>query len=225
MLLVVLALSAIDPEAKPWTFGGGLGVTLAELNASGTAPSVTPAVYVGAERFLSGGMWLTFSLNGGYTRTTGTTLSADTTTDANGLTMYTGTFSTTPFGPNDTWSFGGLFGIRELFNPGGVVEVSLRLALAGDLRRTSAQPAKTTDTTGGVALLASIVLERMLVDSLALRLTTDIVQAGWSHASFNSLVASGGGLGGLGAAQAFRTLDTFTIGLVLRPVLELRYYF
>lgn len=228
LLLVVLLwanLAGAEAERPPrnWTVGAGLGFTwspalglsglagLAGSSTLGGLSTLQPSVSALIERRLGARTFLLFQLAGGYS-------SWRSTTDADSSSRQ--------------FNLDGQLGVRHVFNPGGVVELSwYGSARAGwqsfdaQLRTQTLDPSTgtlspdlvTTHARGlSVGAATGLVLERELLEGLALRLSSSVLGFSFGTSSFESVgnfpVQPGGG-------------QSFDIGLRFSPTVELRYAF
>lgn len=226
-ILLCGTLASADPRATPnWTVGAGLGFTwspvtglsslsslsgLGALSSLGLMGTVQPSVSALIERRLSARTFLLFQLSGGYG-------SWQSTTDADSSSRQ--------------FSVDGQLGVRHVFNPHGLIEVSwYGSARAGyqsieaQLRTQSLDPSTGMLSPDLLALrgrsfsvgaATGLVLERELVEGLALRFSSSVLGLSFSSSSSetvgNFAVQPNGG-------------RSFDVGLRFSPTLELRYAF
>ncbi|MFZ5438352.1 MAG: hypothetical protein ACOZQL_00020 [Myxococcota bacterium] len=228
VLASTLAAAEDTPRRAPdWNLGAGVGLQiespsmvgtlggvggLGGLNgiiSSGLLSSVSPTAAAFVERRLGERSWLMFQAAVGYT---GQTLRDS--------------------GSNRLFTANGRVGARYVLNPHGLIEVSWygaahvawrswnsgSLQMAFDPQTNTVGTELTTYKSTGLSIgaVTGVVLERELIEGLALRLSTSILGASyssnWAQVSNNVSLQQASG-------------DGVDVGLRFSPSLELRYSF
>lgn len=207
--------AALEPAQRSWNVGAGAGVVygvaygVLGLGQLSTVVIPQPRLTVLVERRLSERLFLTFQVEGSYG------------------------WNESPASPGLFTRQAGLdaaLGVRGVLNPRGLIEVSW-FANAGATYRSSethTAVAVWDPTTGasqqearailgrgvGVGAVAGLVLERELVDGLALRLSSSIVGLSYGLGSATTSTPDGS------TVEDRRGLD---VGLSFSPTLQLRF--
>lgn len=212
-VLARAADASVEATPKRWNVGAGAGVAYGGLGL-GQASTVVipqPRLTVLAERRLSERLFLTFQVDGSYGWDESPTRPGLFTRQAN---------------------LDGALGVRGVLNPRGVIEVSWFTSAGATYRSSETHTAVVVwnPTTGssqeearvlhgrgfGVGAVVGLVLERELVDGLALRLSSSVVGLHYGLASATTSTPDGS------TNEDRRGLD---FGLSLNPSLQLRFAF
>ena len=220
--------AAVPPRAD-WNLGAGLGfsfgtiglssgtIGLAGLGGAGGLSSLgglsvapSPRATLLLERRLSERLFLSFNAGAGY--------SASQSASFSGFSYR-------------NLSLEGSLGLRRLFNPGGIIEVSAFGAAGVNYGNFESRSViSTSDGMGGttstsqtyrgnsftVGAVAGLTLERELITGLALRLSSSILGFSYGGSKYTLIVAD---------ATTESAGDQIDVGLRFNPAIELRYAF
>ncbi len=224
--VVVQPPPAAVPRQTEWNFGAGLGFSFGGFGLSANAIGLagpagsgglgglgvtpSPRATLLLERRLTDQLFLSFNAGAGYTA------------------LQSSTFSGFSY---RNLSLEGSLGLRRLFNPGGVIEVSAFGAAAVNYGNFEGRSVlRTIDGMGGttstpqisrgnsfaVGAVAGLTLERELITGLAVRLSSSILGFNYGGSNLTILVSD---------TPTESAGDLFDVGLRFNPAIELRYAF
>lgn len=226
--VVVQSPPAAVPSRADWNLGAGLGFSFGTIGLSsgpiglaglagagglaslGLSVAPSPRATLLLERRLSERLFLSFNAGAGYSASQSATFS--------GLSYR-------------TLSLEGSLGLRRLFNPGGIIEVSAFGAAGVNYGNFESRSViSTSDGMGGttsapqtyrgnsftVGAVAGLTLERELITGLALRLSSSILGFSYGGSRYTLLIAD---------TSTESAGDQIDVGLRFNPAIELRYAF
>ena len=221
--------AAVPPRAD-WNLGAGLGFSFGTIGLSsgniglaqllgagglsgslgGLSAAPSPRATFLIERRLSERLFLSFNAGAGYSASQSATFSG---------------FS------YRNLSLEGSLGLRRLFNPGGIIEVSAFgaagvnygnfesrgfISSSDGMGGTTSAPQTYCGNSFTVGAVAGLTLERELITGLALRLSSSILGFSYGVSKYTLLVSD---------TSTESAGDQVDVGLRFNPAIELRYAF